>query len=140
MEYSLAPRQDRRSLRRAAKLDCYVVAEKGFRSLRGTTLDVSDEGVRVSTAADVQIGDSVVLALCLPRGRSWVDAHGKVVRIERGVRAGDEGPAVAIEFTAMDPIDQSMLRGSLVSIPPPIPRRDVRIDYAASVIDASRSA
>lgn len=140
MEYSLASRQDRRSMRRAAKLDCYVVAKKGFRTLRGTTLDVSEEGLRVATDLDVTIGEKVVLALCLPNGRSWVDARGRVVRIERGVRAGDDGPAVAIELTEMDPIDRGLLRGSLASIPPPIPRRGLRVDYAASVIDASLSA
>lgn len=140
MEYSMTPRQDRKSMRRAAKLDCFVVARKGFRSLRGTTLDVSEEGVRVGTDLDVKPGESVALALCLPNGRSWVDARGTVVRVERGLRAGDPGPAIAIQITSMDPIDRGLLRGSLASIPPPIPRRETRVDYAASVIAASLPA
>lgn len=140
MEYSLTPRQDRRSTRHAAKVDCYLVARHGFRSVRATTLDLSEEGLRIASDVDVRVGDFVALAFCLPNGRSFIDARGKVVRIERGLRAGDQGPAIAIRFTAMDPIDRGMLRGSLASIPPPIPRRNVRVDYAASLRDTALSA
>lgn len=137
MEYSLAHRTDRTTVRHAAKLDCHVVAEKGFRTLKGRTLDVSDEGLRLSTDADVEIGENVILAIRLPHGRSWVDAHGRVVRIERGARNGDPGRAIAIRFTAIDPVDRGMLKGAIAKVPPPVPRRDLRIDFAATVIAAS---
>lgn len=135
MEYSLAYRTDRRTIRHAAQLDCHVVAERGFRRLGSKTLDVSPEGIRIESSAPVVLGESVVLSVRLPHGRSWVDAHGRVVRIEHGTRDGDTGRAIGIAFTAIDPVDHAMLVGATAKLPPPIPRRNVRRDYAASVTE-----
>lgn len=137
MDYSIAYQSERRSIRHAAELKCHVVADKGFRWLGGTTLDVSSTGVRLSTDATVELGETVVLTVRLPRGRTWVDAHGRITRIERGTRDGDAGRAVAIEFTAIDRLDQALLAGATAKIPPPIPRRLIRKDYAATVIAAA---
>lgn len=136
MEFSLAYRTDRRATRHAVKLDCHVVAEQGFRPIRGQTLDVSAQGIRIATETEVAVGETVVLAMRLPHGRHWVDAHGRVTRVERGVRQGDPGRAVAIEFTAMEPADRAMLVGAVERLPPPVPRRVLRHDYAASVRQA----
>ena len=137
MEPSIEYRSERRSLRHATKLVCHVVREHGFKRIAQTTLDVSTSGVRVLSDADVEIGDEVVLSLKLPRSREWVDALGRIVRVERGTRDRDEGRAVAIRFTAIDPVDRAMLDGATAAIPPPVPRRSVRMDYAATVRLAS---
>jgi hypothetical protein len=134
MEYSIAHRTDRRSIRHAAELECHVVAERGFRRIGGKTVDVSPTGLRIASDSAVNVGEQVVLSVKLPRGRTWVDAHGRVARVEHGTREGDSGRTIAIQFTSMDPVDHALLAGATASIPPPIPRRLIRKDYAASVL------
>lgn len=133
MEYSIVHRTERRSIRHAAELDCHVVAERGFRRIGGKTLDVSPNGLRIASEAAVNVGEQVVLSVRLPRGRTWVDAHGRVARVEHGTRDGDEGRTIAIQFTAMDAMDRALLAGATAKLPPPIPRRTIRKDYAATV-------
>lgn len=133
MDQSIAYRSERRSLRHAAELICHVVRERGFVHIGGSTLDISTDGMRVCSDADVAVGDEVVLSVRLPRGRHWIDAQGVIVRIERGVRDGDLGRAIAIAFTAIDPVDRAMLAGATAAVPPPVPRRSVRRDYAATI-------
>jgi len=137
MNDSIAYRSERRTLRHAADLVCHVVRERGFVDIGGNTLDVSVDGIRLRSDADVALGDEVVLSVRLPRSRQWIDAQGRIVRIERGTRTGDKGRAIAIAFTAMDPVDRAMLAGATASVPPPVPRRSVRMDYAATIIAAS---
>lgn len=133
MTDSIAYRSERRTLRHAAELVCHVVRERGFVHIAGSTLDISVDGMRVASDAEVQVGDDVVLSVRLPRSRQWIDAQGRVVRIERGVRDGDKGRAIAIAFTAIDPVDRAMLAGATSAVPPPVPRRMVRRDYAATI-------
>lgn len=137
MKDSFAYLSDRRSLRHAAELVCHVVRERGFVHIAGKTLDISVDGMRVASDADVALGDEVVLSVCLPRGRHWIDAQGRIVRIEVGTRENDDGRAIAIAFTAMDPVDRAMLAGATAAVPPPVPRRLVRRDYAATLRDVA---
>lgn len=125
MSQTHARRMNRRSPRRESTLECRVLAETGDRHLRGETLDVSLEGVRILSDAAVTIGEPVVLTLLLPNGRTWVDAHARVARIESGERAGDPGRAIAFEFTAMDEDDWHALRFATNGAPEAAARRGV---------------
>lgn len=125
MTQPLPRRTHRRSTRRESALECRVLAEHGDRHLRGETLDVSLEGVRIRSDAEVVVGEPVVLTLRLPNGHTFVDAHARVARIEDGRRAGDQGRAIAFEFTAMDETDWQALRFATHAAPELEPRRGV---------------
>lgn len=133
MEFEIHTQSDRRAIRHEIALECHVVAEHGFRDIGGPTLDVSIKGVRVRSDAQVDVGEPVILTIRLPHTRTYVDAQGRVARVERGVRDGDHGRAIAIEFTAMDPVDRAMLDGAIQALPPSLPRRHLRKDYAGSL-------
>ena len=128
----LSARQ-RRALRREARVPCQVVAERGFRLLGEETLDVSMEGMLIQSEADVGLGEEVFIALRLPRGRSWVDAEAVISRISAGRRRGDGGRAIGLSFIRMDRIDRVLLDASLQGLPPPVPGRRLRRDYATTV-------
>ena len=134
MSYWVKSAADRRTIRRAVELPCQVVAEAGFRLLGEQTLDVSVEGILLRSDAPVRIGEAVFVALRAPRGDHWIDAEAVVARVVRGLRARDRGPAIGLRFTQVDPVDAAILAGGLRGLPPPLPRRHRRKDYAGSVV------
>ncbi len=125
--------RDRRTLRRAVRVRCEAVADDGFRPIGRVMRDLSDEGALVVLCADVRLGEEIYLAFQPPRTRRWIDACARVVRIEEGRRDGDHGPAVGLRFESIDAPDLAFLRGALAAIPPTIPRRHTRVDYAATI-------
>ena len=77
------------------------------------------------SSADVTRGEPVVLTLALPDGRTWVDAHARVARVEEGQRDGDAGRAIAFEFTDVSPEDREALVEATREYERPAPRRGV---------------
>ncbi len=126
---------DRKTVRRSATVSCQAVAEEGFRLLGLRTLDLSERGALVESAADVRVGEPVLLSFRVPKGTSWIDAEAKVARVIRGHRSSDKARAVALEFTRIDPTDQALLAGALRRIAPSVPARGIRKDYAGEVRD-----
>ncbi len=124
---------DRRSVRRAVAVDCQVVAEDGFRLIGEQTLDLSEMGMLVRSDAEVFAGESVIVSLRAPRSRQWLDAEARVVRLVAGRRDRDRGRAVGLRFERMDAMDYAVLSGSLRGLPPPLPGRQLRTDYAAAI-------
>jgi hypothetical protein len=124
---------DRRSLRRAVRTECEVVAERGFRLLGTYTLDLSEDGLLLDAGAPCILGEPVIVSLRLPRSTLWIDCEGHVARAIDGQRRGDCGSALGIAFDAMSPVDRAILRASLRGLPPPVPRRHRRMDYAATI-------
>ncbi|MCS6797243.1 MAG: PilZ domain-containing protein [Myxococcota bacterium] len=137
MGWDIEPARQRRSMRRAVTTDCQVVADTGFRLLGRWTLDVSTEGIRVASLGHTARGEVVYVSLRLPRTSLWIDAIGEVVRVARGRRTGEPGPALGIRFTSIEPVDRALLAASLRGLPPPLPARRVRVDYAAAVLAAA---
>jgi len=127
--------RDRRSVRRSVAVDCQVVAEEGFRLIGERTLDLSEQGMLLRSDAEVIPGESVIISLRAPRSRLWFDAEARVVRLVAGRRGRDVGRAVGLRFERMDAIDYAVLVGSLRGLPPPLPGRELRVDYAAAVRD-----
>lgn len=125
--------RDRRSVRRAVAVDCQVVAEDGFRLIGEQTLDLSEQGMLVRSDAEVFPGESVIISMRAPRSRQWLDAEARVVRLVAGRRDRDRGRAVGLRFERMDALDYAVLAGSLRGLPPPLPGRLLRADYAAAI-------
>jgi hypothetical protein len=121
------------TLRRAVKTDCEVVTEHDFRLLGSRTLDVSPEGMRLECLLGACVGEPVFVSLRVPGTRLWVDAAGTVARVLRGRRRYDQLPAVGVRFHRIDAPDHALLVASLRGVPPPVPGRSIRRNYAATV-------
>lgn len=132
-EKLIEPASQRRGVRRAIRTECQVVTDEGFHLLGEETLDLSDKGLLVKSHASACIGETVFVSLRLPRGQSWIDAEGKIVRVVRGLRNGDQGRGFGIRFERIDDFDLILLRSALDGVPPSVPARRVRPDYAATV-------
>ena len=117
--------KERTSTRHRVELDCQLFTERDGRGLTGRTLDVSETGVRFRSDAAVTLGEPVVVSLKLPDGSTYIDAEGRVARVEEGLREADEGRAISIEFTAMDDTDLAKLVLSTAHLPEPVARRGV---------------
>jgi hypothetical protein len=126
-------RNDRKTSRHALRIPCQVVREDDFQLVGERTIDVSSEGMLVRSDADVAIGDHVIVAFQATPLGLWFESEAKVTRIVRGRRPGDNGRALGLRFTDMAAISRLILRGHLRRVPPPVPRRARRIDYAATV-------
>jgi len=134
--FKILEKRERRVVRRALRTECHAVAEDGFRFLGQQTLDLSEGGILLRSDREAEVGETVLLALKVPGGQTWIDAEATIARIVRGHRAGDEGQAYGLRFEQMAPLDQAVLAGSLEGSPPPppSPARGLRRDYAGSVL------
>jgi hypothetical protein len=132
-DFGVLRASDRKSLRRAVRTECQVVAEEDFRLLGTYTLDLSEEGLLLDGGAPCWLGEPVLISLRMPRGTSWIDAEGHVARAIDNQRRGDCGYALGIQFDRMSAVDHAILRASLHGLPPTIPRRHARMDYAGTV-------
>ena len=131
--------QERSSIRRGIMLDCEVVSERDFRLLGQYTYDVSRDGILLEATDFAEIGELVIFSLRLPYTDEYVEGHGRVARIGRGLRETDQGPALGIEFTELDGVMSARLDAALRGAPPPVPARAQRRDYAAAIREIGRT-
>jgi hypothetical protein len=96
-------------------------------------MDLSPTGMLVKAHERVLTGEPVQVSFRLPVSRMWVAASATIARVLHGRRPGDTGRCLGIEFDSLDPGVLRRLRSSLHNLPPPLPNREPRIDYAASV-------
>jgi hypothetical protein len=130
----LVPASQRRAVRRAIRVDCQVVREHDFKLLGDWALDLSPDGMLVVTRDVVLTGEEVIVSFPIPRTRIIVDAAATVARVVHGRRPTDRHRrALGIAFDSIAPEHRRLLRASLRDIPPPLPTRKRRIDYAASI-------
>ena len=87
----------------------------------------------VRTTSDITIGEPVIVTFQATPLGLWFDAQAEVTRVVRGERVEDEGRALGLRFLALPPISRLILRGHLRRIPPVLPQRPTRVDYAATV-------
>ncbi len=124
----------RRVMRRAIRVDCQVVREYDFRLLGDWAIDLSPDGMLVVTRDEVLTGEDVIVSFSIPRTRVIVDAVATVARVVHGRRPSDRHRrALGIAFDSLTADHRRLLRASLRDIPPPLPTRARRVDYAASV-------
>jgi hypothetical protein len=124
---------DRTSVRRQVRTECQAVADEGFRLLGIRTLDVSEEGMLLRSSSPVRLGELVYVSLKAPNTEAWIDAEAEVVRVVKGRRTTDAACGIGLRFVRMDMLDRAILVGSLYAVPPPVPARGLRKDYAAAV-------
>lgn len=126
-------RNQRTSSRHQARVQCQVVRESDFRLLGSQTLDLSVDGMLVRSDAQVTLGDNVIITFQATPFGLWFDAEGTVTRIIQGRRPGDQGRAIGVHFHSLSYLSRLILRGHLRRIPPPLPARATRMDYAETV-------
>jgi hypothetical protein len=130
MEMQLA--SERRGSRRAAIVECQVVREHGFQLIGERAVDLSPDGMLLSTPARVVLGEELIVTFRIPYTQRWVDTLAIVARVVRGRRYGDGGPAIGLAFDPLDPEDNQALRWALRRHPPTFPSRAMRVDYVAT--------
>ena len=123
----------RRSLRRSVRTSCQAVALDGFRLLGERVLDLSTRGMLVTCDQPVDLGEEVVVSFRAPNGGPWLDAEAEVARLVEGWRPSDPGYCAGLRFTHFDGLSRGELLVRLAGLPPPVPRRPLRPDYAATV-------
>jgi c-di-GMP-binding flagellar brake protein YcgR len=124
----------RRAIRRAVRVDCQVVRERDFKLLGDWALDISSDGMLVVTRDVVLTGEEVIVSFPIPRTRIIVDAQATVARVVHGRRPTDrDRRALGLAFDALEPEYQRLLRAHLRNVPPPLPSRAPRLDYAGAV-------
>jgi len=126
--------RQRRVIRRGLAIDCQVVREWDFRPVGRRAIDLSTDGMQILSEADVKLGDDLIVAFRATPLGIYFETEATIARIIEGRRAGDTGRSLGLRFRAFDPIARHILRGALRKVPPPLPRRDPRIDYAATVL------
>lgn len=129
----MVPRNQRMSSRHQARVQCQVVRESDFRLLGTQTVDLSVDGMLVLSETPVTLGDNVIIAFQATPFGLWFDAEGIVTRIVQGRRPGDVGRAIGVHFHSLSHLSRLILRGHLRRVPPPLPARATRMDYAETV-------
>ena len=137
MRPTLVRASQRHAMRRAVRIDCQVVRSHDFKLLGARALDISTEGMLIETDINVLTGEDVIVAFRAPRTHQWFDCEATVARVLHGRRPGDRGQCLGLSFETLDDWSRLMLRNDLRGLPPPIPKRAQRIDYAASVFRAA---
>ena len=126
-------KNDRRSTRHHVRIDCQVVRESDFRLVGHRTMDLSADGMLVRTTSDVKVGESMLVTFKATPLGLWFDAEAEVTRLIRGRRPEDEGAALGLRFRGLAPVSRLILRGHLRRVPPVLPQRPTRVDYAATI-------
>ena len=126
-------RNDRREVRRAVGLACTVVRERDFRVVAHQALDVSPDGMLVSTETPLEVGENMIVSFRATQLGLWFDTEASVARMVKGRRDGDRGAGIGLSFSTLDRVKRLILRGHLRRIPPPLPRRLQRIDWTATI-------
>ena len=131
-------RNDRREVRRAVGLTCQVVRERDFRLIADQAIDLSPDGMLVSSDHDMAVGENLIVSFKATQLGLWFDTEASVARIIKGRRPGDRGAGIGLSFSTLDRVKRLILRGHLRRVPPPLPRRSQRIDWTATVRSLTR--
>jgi hypothetical protein len=120
-------------MRRSVRIECQVVREHDFTLVGNRAIDLSPEGMLLLSDARVLTGEELVIAFRAPKTRLWLDCTATVARVVHGRRPGDWGACLGVSFDGMDGATRAILQRELRGLPPPMPGRTARIDYAATV-------
>jgi hypothetical protein len=129
----LVPSQHRRITRRAWRGRCHAISLNDFRMMGQRVLDMSPYGLLVAADTPVDVGERVLVSFQAPRGAGWFDAEARVARVIEGWRDGDPGYCMGLRFTRIPLSARMELNERLRGLPPPLPQRHARVDYAESI-------
>lgn len=124
---------DRHASRRTVRLGCEVVRTRDYRLVGKKMIDLSRSGLQVLAEDDLLPDESVEVFFRVPLSGVWVLAEGRVARVIKGKRRGDEGPAYGIELAPLHPDAIQALKQAENRFPPTLSWRPRRMDYAATV-------
>lgn len=130
---------ERGAVRRAVRVDCQVVRERDFALLGNTGLDLSSDGMFLLSNVQAFAGEEVLVSLRVPGTDRYIDTSATIARVVQGRRQWDRARGLGLRFAPLGSEDQQLLRWVLRRMPPPLPTRSIRIDYAgtASLISLS---
>jgi hypothetical protein len=130
---TLVHAQQRRSVRRSLHVECRVVSERDSRVVARRSVDLSPQGMLVVTDFPILTGEPLWVIFRLPQSDAWMGADATVARVVHGRRPGDAGHCIGVEFDSLDEGAARYLRHALRGVPPPLPMREPRVDYAATI-------
>jgi hypothetical protein len=133
MDDFLVTAKDRRAVRRLAHIGCEVVRERDFRRVSYRVLDLSAEGMQVVADSSVLTGESMIVSFRIPKSDAFVDAEATVARVIHGRRPSDRHAAIGLRFGSIHRDVRGELATALRKLPPTLPARALRIDYAATI-------
>lgn len=125
--------QQRREIRRAVELPCTMLRQRDHKIVGVRSFDLSPEGMLVGALDELREGDEVFVAFSYTSFDLNFRTTGQVTRVLQGRRSKDRMPSVAVRFDALDAVSRVILRGHLRRVPPVLPARARRIDYAGTV-------
>src|SRR5206468_1647344 len=129
----LVTAKDRRAVRRLARIGCEIVRERDFRRVSYRVLDLSAEGMQVVADTPVLTGENVIVSFRIPKSDVFIDAEATVARVVHGRRPSDMHQALGLRFGSMHRDLRGELSVALRKLPPTLPARALRIDYAATI-------
>ena len=125
---------ERSSIRRAVKIPCWAVSLNRGRLLGERLLDLSPEGMFLQCRSEVAAGDDVFVVFKAPRSSClWLRADAEVARVVEGRRDRDPAYGAGLKIVRLKNGSRYELGRRLKGIPPPLPTRHLRVDYAESV-------
>ena len=134
MRPTLLRMNQRSTIRRAVRVECQVVRERDFTLVGKSAVDLSTRGMLVETTEQVLTGEPLVVSFRSPKNkRTWFDCEATVARVVHGRRPYDGGRFLGVCFDGLDDWQAFVLRSELRGLPPPFPKRELRVDHAASV-------
>jgi len=128
MSVILGRKVPRRAFRREVVLRCQAVRERDFKLVSDLALNLSTDGMLVTTRERVLTGEPLVVSFKAPRSTRWVDVSATVARVIHGRRPGDPGRSLGVRclglsFQGLDDDARRMLFEQLKGFPPPEPLR-----------------
>jgi hypothetical protein len=137
MESFVVRASNRRAIRHAVDLSCSVVRLKDSTLTSIHASDLSPDGMHVELCCldveDVEIGDRFFVCFRSTPFGIWFYTVATATRIVRGRRPDDHGRGLGLRFESLSPLSRLMIHGALHRVPPHLPQREPRIDYAATV-------
>jgi hypothetical protein len=130
---TLVHASQRTAVRRAVPIECQVVRESDFKLVGRWGLDISSDGMLIVSDARVLTGDDVIVSFRVPRTHHWIDCEAHVARVIHGRRPSDRARGLGLSFHSLGADTRWQIRSTLRDLPPPLPSREPRVDYAATI-------
>lgn len=115
----------RHAVRRAVEIGCEVVSQSAVHVER--MIDLSPTGARVRSRAATRRGQEVLLTFVPPGAPRRVSALGTVQH--------EHGGVLGVKFLSLDRIDEETLGRHLRGLPPPLPKKNVRVQRELVWVD-----
>ncbi len=126
--------RERRAVRHKVDLACSVVRERDSKLASMRAIDLSPDGMRVELRdIDVEAGDRFFVCFRATTFGIWFYTDAFATRLLKGRREGERGRSLGLRFGSLSSVSRLCIRGALRGVPPHLPQREPRIDYAATI-------